>query len=351
MMIYANNAKYWLFVVTLIFLSFLSLFIFTLNPGSFSNPLDYNRNTILETINKFYYFHLLENPTESSTVSYYHTSNQTSEQRQLTNIAESGDHLRHNSNLHDRQHTHHKGAGRLGGARNQTTVVGGCDPVRFLPPFRRREDIGESLKAFGFKIGAELGVQKGGYLRDLLPKWQIADHYVLVDLWAHQSNDNNYVDAANVGQQEQDKIKAEAIDAAEDMKRLNVLVNFEVCQNFTTVCAEKFPDEHFDFIYVDARHDYKGVLQDLTFWWPKLRKGGVMAGDDYVTMDDLGGPNHGNDWTVNYDGSKDTTGRVVRGAVDDFFSDVTHMMLGCPRQVTISYKERKNYLNTWAVRK
>ena len=68
-------------------------------------------------------------------------------------------------------------------------------------------------------------------------------------------------------------------------------------------------------------------------------------------MSDLGGPKYGNDWTVNYDGTKDTTGRVVRGAVDDFFSDVTHHMKGCPRQVTVSYKERKDYLNTWAVRK
>ena len=26
---------------------------------------------------------------------------------------------------------------------------------------------------------------------------------------------------------------------------------------------------------------HKGVLQDLTAWWPKLKVGGLMAGDDY----------------------------------------------------------------------
>ena len=42
-------------------------------------------------------------------------------------------------------------------------------------------------------------------------------------------------------------------------------------------------DESFDFIYVDARYDYPGVKEDLETWWPKLKQGGIMAGDDYLT--------------------------------------------------------------------
>ena len=190
----------------------------------------------------------------------------------------------------------------------------------------------------------------GSYIRDLMPFWQIAESYVLVDLWQHQTNDK-YVDAANVEQIEQDKRKALSIDAAQDMMRLKYLKNFTVCQNFTSICSTFFPDNYFDFIYVDARHDYKGALEDLILWWPKLRLGGIMAGDDYATMDDLGGPKYGNDWSVNYDGTKDITARVVRGAVDDFFGDVTGHMHGCIRQVVVSYKEKKGYLNTWGVRK
>ncbi len=41
-----------------------------------------------------------------------------------------------------------------------------------------------------------------------------------------------------------------------------------------------------DFLYVDADHTREGCLADLRAWWPLLRDGGVLAGDDY---DDVAG--------------------------------------------------------------
>lgn len=71
-----------------------------------------------------------------------------------------------------------------------------------------------------------------------------------------------------------------------------------------------------------------------------------MAGHDYVTNQEV---LPSQDWSINYDGSKDETGRVVKGAVDDFFSDKFGHLLGCPRQITVGYRER--HWNTWATRK
>lgn len=39
--------------------------------------------------------------------------------------------------------------------------------------------------------------------------------------------------------------------------------------------------ETFDWIYIDGRHDYDGVMIDFHATWPLLRKGGVMVFDDY----------------------------------------------------------------------
>lgn len=36
-----------------------------------------------------------------------------------------------------------------------------------------------------------------------------------------------------------------------------------------------------DFLYVDADHSYQSVITDLEMWWPLLRKGGLICGDDY----------------------------------------------------------------------
>lgn len=40
-------------------------------------------------------------------------------------------------------------------------------------------------------------------------------------------------------------------------------------------------EEMFDWIYLDGRHDYDGVLADFWASWPLLKKGGVMVFDDY----------------------------------------------------------------------
>jgi len=45
--------------------------------------------------------------------------------------------------------------------------------------------------------------------------------------------------------------------------------------------ASLFPDEYFDFVFVDAAHDRESVLADLRAWWPKIKVGGRLAGHDY----------------------------------------------------------------------
>jgi hypothetical protein len=43
-----------------------------------------------------------------------------------------------------------------------------------------------------------------------------------------------------------------------------------------------FPDEFFDFIYIDADHTYEGIKRDLIDWYPKVKVGGVFCGHDYT---------------------------------------------------------------------
>lgn len=43
------------------------------------------------------------------------------------------------------------------------------------------------------------------------------------------------------------------------------------------------PDASLDFIFVDGSHDYASVKHDLDVWFPKLKRGGIIGGDDYHT--------------------------------------------------------------------
>ncbi len=48
----------------------------------------------------------------------------------------------------------------------------------------------------------------------------------------------------------------------------------------STEAAALFADGSLDVVFIDAAHDYDSVRADVRAWYPKVRTGGVIAGDD-----------------------------------------------------------------------
>lgn len=46
--------------------------------------------------------------------------------------------------------------------------------------------------------------------------------------------------------------------------------------------ASLFDNNSLDFVLIDADHSYEGCKKDILAWVPKLKKGGVICGDDYT---------------------------------------------------------------------
>jgi len=51
--------------------------------------------------------------------------------------------------------------------------------------------------------------------------------------------------------------------------------------------SESFEDESLDLVYIDANHSYENVTLDITKWLPKVKKGGTIAGHDYINSADI----------------------------------------------------------------
>ncbi len=46
--------------------------------------------------------------------------------------------------------------------------------------------------------------------------------------------------------------------------------------------SRKFEDDFFDFVFIDGRHAFEFVKNDIESWYPKVKDGGLIGGHDYT---------------------------------------------------------------------
>ena len=87
---------------------------------------------------------------------------------------------------------------------------------------------------------------------------QMVGHLTCVDPWEHANDHEAIFDARMVRFCTVAKIRARSVDVA----------------------REFYPDS-IDLAYIDGRHEYKHVREDILAWFPKVRPGGLITGDNY----------------------------------------------------------------------
>ena len=126
--------------------------------------------------------------------------------------------------------------------------------------------------------GVEVGVKRGGFSEQILEKWD-GERLISVDPWA-AAPAGEYEDVANVDQKAHDRFYART------QERLRGFGERSVIWRMTSKEAADRIDPHaVDFVYIDARHDYESVKEDLGLWFDKVRPGGILAGHDYLDED------------------------------------------------------------------
>jgi len=46
--------------------------------------------------------------------------------------------------------------------------------------------------------------------------------------------------------------------------------------------SKEFENDSVEIVFIDAAHEYEPVKEDINAWLPKVRKGGFIAGHDYL---------------------------------------------------------------------
>ncbi len=132
-------------------------------------------------------------------------------------------------------------------------------------------------------VGAEIGVWRGDFAArilqvvrptrlHLIDPWQFMDAAPYRRAW--------YGGAAARDQAFMDRLHAEVVDRFASETARGVV---SVHRLRSAEAAVGLPDRYFDWIYVDGDHLYESVRADLELFEPKVRPGGIIAGDDYGT--------------------------------------------------------------------
>ena len=130
----------------------------------------------------------------------------------------------------------------------------------------RRENFGDLLSEREALIGVEVGVWKADFAYELMHRYSLSTLYLI----------DPYDNRGMTDKRRPNAIKRIAHRRLKCFGRRCVFV-----EEASPEAARHFCTNLFDFIYIDAAHDYQSVKADLMAWWPKLAYGGIMAGHDY----------------------------------------------------------------------
>lgn len=138
----------------------------------------------------------------------------------------------------------------------------------FEIPDSSRDDLPSFFIKMGYKVGAEIGVDKGEFSEKF---GRAGLKLFAIDPWKQYGD---YTDSR--GQERLDFLY-------EHTKR--VLAPYPECSVIRKTSMEAvndFADGSLDFVYIDGNHQFKYVAEDISEWSKKVKSGGVISGHDYI---------------------------------------------------------------------
>lgn len=125
-------------------------------------------------------------------------------------------------------------------------------------------------------IGCEIGVGSGDFSQILFNETKPLYLY-LIDRWLYMEDldPTVYGWKCKHSQADYDRFYQMTIDKFKNNNNVIIL------KKTSTEALDSFEDYFFDYIYIDASHDYESVKNDLELSRKKIKKNGFICGHDY----------------------------------------------------------------------
>jgi hypothetical protein len=122
-------------------------------------------------------------------------------------------------------------------------------------------------------IGAELGVMKG-YFSPILLKQTNALKLHLIDPWYFITGNWGW---AGGNQSTVDALIKILKFFKKELENGRILIHVD----YDLQVLSTFPDQYFDWVYIDSSHAYEQTKRELQILTSKVKDSGVIAGDDW----------------------------------------------------------------------
>lgn len=141
------------------------------------------------------------------------------------------------------------------------------------------------IKEKGYKDVVEIGVAYGGHADDILSNTECK--YTGIDPYQASYDPKDFFDRdvhrIMGGRDKQKSMNLLYERVLDRLSRFGDRCN--IIRRKSWDAALFLDDEAYDVVFIDGNHQYDPVKTDINLFWPKVRKGGMMVGDDYEWPD------------------------------------------------------------------
>lgn len=125
-------------------------------------------------------------------------------------------------------------------------------------------------------IGCEIGVGSGDYAMVLYEHTQPKELY-LIDEWRYypEKDPTVYGWKCKHDQKSYDHYMMLTYEKFKNIPNIHIIKDNSIC------IKHLFNDNFFDYVYIDASHDFESVYNDLNNIKPKIKSDGFICGHDY----------------------------------------------------------------------
>jgi hypothetical protein len=131
----------------------------------------------------------------------------------------------------------------------------------------KREVFAQTLAELNFNVGAEVGVWEGEHA-EILCKANPNLRLYGIDCWVPYKGIRDYHTYSYQ-------------PAYEKAMKTMAPYNCVFIRKFSMDAVKDFDDKSLDFVYIDANHGFRYVIDDIAEWSRKVKRGGIIFGHDF----------------------------------------------------------------------